>query len=64
MFRNTWVNLNSIENLFLSCKNCNLKKSNKDPEIHFNFYKIYDRLYRANRKILPSIKKPWWKNYE
>lgn len=44
--------LNSIENLFLSCFNCNSKKRNKTPEEFMgNDYIAWSRYNRANYRI-------------
>ncbi len=44
--------LNTIKNLFLACAECNRSKHNKCPEDFFgNSYKIWNRYYRANKRI-------------
>lgn len=44
--------LNNIENLILSCRKCNVSKSDKTPEDFIgNSYKCWDRFNKANKRI-------------
>lgn len=46
------INLDSIENLFLSCAKCNISKRDKCPEDFIgNSYKAWKRYYKANNRI-------------
>lgn len=48
--------LDSIENLFLSCRRCNRKKIDKCPEDFIeNPFKAWDRYSRANHRVGLSL---------
>lgn len=44
--------LNNLDNLFLSCKNCNIKKRDNDPEDFMGNYVIaWSRYCRTNQRV-------------